>query len=84
NAGRINPRSGPSDDIYISYRGGKVYRKKRPNYAKQKTKNVNEKRRRLKEIAAELQKNVRRTTTVRNLISRSKIGGIKKGRTVNN
>ena len=82
-AGRIGPSSGSSDNIYISYRGGKVYRKKRSNYAGQVTKNVNEKRRRLKEIAAALQKNVRRTTTVRNLISRDIGTGIKKGRTVN-
>ena len=81
-AGRVNPLSGSSDDIYISYRGGKVYRKKRSNYAKQKNKNVMNKRRRLKEIAAALQKNARRTTTVRNLISRNTSKGIKKGRTV--
>jgi len=82
NAGRINPASGHADDSYISYRGGKVYRKKRSSYAGQVTKNVNEKRRRLKEIAAALQKNIRRTTTVRNLISRDIGTGIKKGRTV--
>ena len=81
-AGRLSPASGPSDDIYVSYRGGKVYRKKRTNYAKQQTKNINTQKRRLKEINSSIQKNVRRTTTVRNLISRSQIGGIKHGRTV--
>lgn len=83
-AGRLSPKSGPSDDIYVSYRGGKVYRKRRTNYAKQQTKNINTKKRRLKEINSSIQRNVRRTTTVRNLISRSQIGGIKKGRTVKN
>jgi len=82
-SGKIAPRSGKSDDIYVSYRGGKVYRKKQMNYAKQTTKNVNTKRRRLKEITAALQKNVRRTITVRNLISRQKSGKLKKGRTMN-
>jgi len=81
-AGRLSPRSGPSDDIYISYRGGKVYRKKRTNYAKQTTKNINVKKRRLKEINSALQRNVRRTATVRNLIKRQTSKGIKKGRTV--
>ncbi|MBU8901881.1 MAG: hypothetical protein KOO69_04005 [Victivallales bacterium] len=81
-SGRISPKSGPSDDTYISYRGGKVYRKKRTNYAKQQTKNINIRKRRLKEINSALQRNIRRTNTVRNLISRSQIGGIKKGRTM--
>ncbi len=81
-SGRLSPKSGPSDDAYISYRGGKVYRKKRTNYAKQQTKNINIQKRRLKEINSALQKNTRRTNTVRNLISRSQIGGIKKGRTM--
>jgi hypothetical protein len=36
----------------------------------------------LKEIAAALQKNIRRTTTVRNLISRDIGKGIQKGRTM--
>ena len=82
-SGRISPRSGSSSDHYISYRGGKVYRKKQTSYGQQTTKNVNEKRRRIKEINSALQKNIRRTTTVRNLISRAKTKGIQKGRTVN-
>lgn len=81
-SGRVLPRSGPSDDVYMSYRGGKVYRKKKKNYGREQTKNSLDKRKRLKEINAELQKNIRRTTTVRNLISRQKTKGIKKGKTV--
>lgn len=81
-AGRVLPRGGHSDDVYISYRGGKVYRKKRPNYAKRTTSNVNEKRRLIKELNGKLQRNKRRTTVVRNLISRAKTKGIKKGRTL--
>jgi len=83
-AGRVNPASGPSNEAYISYRGGKVYRKKRTNYTKQSTKNTNYKKKRLKEIKGALQKNIRRTTTVRNLIQRETNKGIKKGRTLNN
>jgi hypothetical protein len=81
-SGRVLPRGGNSDDVYISYRGGKVYRKKRSNYAKTTTGNVNEKRRMIKELNGKLQRNKRRTTVVRNLISRAKTKGIKKGRTL--
>jgi len=81
-SGRILPSGGPSDNVYISYRGGKVYRKKRNNYGKNQTKNSLAKRKRLKEINSELQKNIRRTHTVRNLIKRQTYKGIKKGKTV--
>ena len=82
NSGRINPRGGHSDNSYTSYRGGKVYRSKRSSYAEQTTKNVMNKRKRLKKIASELQKNSRRTTAVRNLIARNTSKGIKKGKTM--
>lgn len=84
NAGRISPQSGHSDNVYISYRGGKVYRKKRSNYGKKHMKNSLTKRKRLKQISGELQKNSRRTTTVRNLIKRQTSKGIQVGKTVNN
>jgi hypothetical protein len=82
-SGRVNPASGPSNDAYISYRGGKVYRKKRTSYGKQSIKNLNYKKKRLKEINGALQRNIRRTTTVRDLIKRETNKGIKKGRTLN-
>jgi hypothetical protein len=82
NAGRISPQSGPSDDVYVSYRGGKVYRKKRPNYGKKHMKNSLDKRKRLKEISGQIQRNQRRTTTVRNLIKRQTSKGINVGKTM--
>lgn len=81
-AGRVLPRSGHSGDVYISYRGGKVYRKKRPSYGGKTTKNVNDKRRAIKDLNGKLQRNKRRTTQVRNLINRAKTKGIKKGKTL--
>ncbi len=81
-SGRVKPQNGSSDNSYISYRGGKVNRKKKKSYtAKESTNDLN-KRRRLKEITGLLQKNERRTTTVRNLISRETAKGIKVGKTV--
>ena len=82
NSGRIKPQSGPSDNTYISYRGGKVHRSKKKSYTEKESKNYLNKRRRLKEITGLLQKNERRTTTVRNLISRETVKGIKVGRTL--
>jgi hypothetical protein len=81
-AGRVTPQSGHSDGAYFSYRGGKVYRKTRKSYTEKETKNFMDKRRRLKEINGEMQKVSRRINTVRNLIQREKVKGIKVGRTL--
>lgn len=81
-AGRVSPQSGPSGSTYFSYRGGKVYRNTRKSYTEKEQKNSLDKRRRLKEINGELQKISRRITTVRNLVQREKVKGIKVGRTV--
>jgi hypothetical protein len=70
----VAPRGGPS---YSTYRGGKI-----TSYTQQHQQNSLDKRRRLKEISGELQRNKRRTTTVRNLISRAKTKGIKRGKTI--
>jgi len=81
-AGRITPQSGPSDNAYFSYRGGKVYRNKQKSYTEKEAKNSLDKRRRLKEIDGEMQRVSRRITTVRNLIKRETVKGIKVGRTL--
>ena len=83
NSGRIKPQSGSSDNTYVSYRGGKVYRKKKGSYTARESKNFLDKRKLLKEISGELQRNKRRTITVRNLIKRQTAKGIKIGKTVN-
>jgi hypothetical protein len=70
----VRPSGGSS---YSTYRGGKVV-----SYTRQQQKNSLEKRRMLKEISGQLQRNKRRTTTVRNLISRAKTKGIKRGKTM--
>ena len=82
NSGRVKPLSGSSDSSYVSYRGGKVYRKNKASYSKKENKNFLDKRRRLKEIKGELQRVSRRITTVRNLIQREKVKGIKVGKTL--
>jgi hypothetical protein len=82
NSGQISPSGGPSDQYYISYRGGKVYRNKQKSYTQQHSRNSLDKKRRLKEIDSNLQKNKRRTSTVRNLISRNTTKGIKVGKTL--
>lgn len=73
-AGRVNP--GDAGDPYMSFRGGKVYRK-----SQGATRNADmEKRRRLKEIKGAIERNERRIVTVRALLSREKTTGIQKGR----
>ena len=83
NSGQIKPRGGSSDNTYVSYRGGKVYRKKKGSYTAKEKKNFLDKRKLLKEISGELQRNKQRTITVRNLINRQTSKGIKVGKTVN-
>ncbi|MFA6715985.1 MAG: hypothetical protein WC082_15035 [Victivallales bacterium] len=74
-AGRISPVD--AGDPYMSYRGGKVYRKGRSQSAGSAEM---QKRRRLKELKGAIQRNERRIVTVRNLISREKTTGIQKGK----
>ncbi len=82
NSGKVKPQSGSSDNTYVSYRGGKVYRKTKKSYTSKERKNFMDKRRRLKEIKGEQQRVSRRITTVRNLIQREKTKGIKVGKTL--
>ncbi|MDD5697599.1 MAG: hypothetical protein PHH77_03185 [Victivallaceae bacterium] len=72
-SGGVIPPGG-SNSFYISYRGGKVSRKIKYNYSEAINKNAMEKRKRLKEINTELQRNILRTNTVRNLVSKYSAG----------
>jgi hypothetical protein len=77
-AGRISP--GSSGDPYMSFRGGKVYRKSSNRGSTQNSQI--EKRNRLKELKGAIERNERRMTTVRNLIMKEKTSGLQKTKRV--
>lgn len=80
--GGVLPGNISSERYDVTFRGGKVYRRVKPNYGGKAEMNEVQKKRRLREINNALQQNSRRTTNVRNLISKAKGKGIKVGRAV--